>query len=350
MSLMKPALRKRKKGGGNSRPHVRESFPEVSQETLDDCLDSYIRKVGIRQALNLHEYHSLSVQQAESSRSLVKTSQLLKCLGTVEPSFKIKYRFLRQSLTAMSNKFGKELLCHWSGEQHVLAGKAADQIGILLNHWRRVTKDEKAWAKFCSRLDDQAVAMVIDVRPVRAAPPMKVLKKTDTEITTDSKGFPAMVAASVSGQEDTDFSTDGGESSALEEFGDSLLESPPPVLKKDWRNQAGKPLKRPAAQTEKKPATKASSTKKSDGGLDDPLEQSSLVLGGGKSQSYIQHRPGGPGTSLKLVVACTTNQASALTKGHRRVMELLLPACKQEGATKRSVLAERGKLFAKYKK
>ena len=43
-------------------------------------------------------------------------------------------------------------------------------------------------------------------------------------------------------------------------------------------------------------------------------------------------------------------QAAKMKKSHRELVELMLPACKRPGATKRSVLAEREKLFTKFAK
>ena len=80
------------------------------------------------------------------------------------------------------------------------------------------------------------------------------------------------------------------------------------------------------------------------------IHQASLKLGGGKNQAYIQHMPDGPGTSLRLIVACTSARAKQLKITHKALMEELLPKCKEKGATKASVLRERDILFEKYKK
>ena len=77
------------------------------------------------------------------------------------------------------------------------------------------------------------------------------------------------------------------------------------------------------------------------------VHQASLSTGGGKRQSYIQHQPG-PGNSKRLIAAVTVSQASSTTKTHKQLVSLLLPACKEEGATKASVLEARAKPFKKH--
>ncbi|CAL1151819.1 unnamed protein product, partial [Cladocopium goreaui] len=95
--------------------------------------------------------------------------------------------------------------------------------------------------------------------------------------------------------------------------------------------------KKPAAEVKKKPG---------DTGLgpDTPIAQETLSIGGGKNQSYIQHMPFGPNTVKKLVVSVSLAQAAKLKVSHKQLVEELLPACKQAGATKASVLAARQRL------
>ena len=85
-------------------------------------------------------------------------------------------------------------------------------------------------------------------------------------------------------------------------------------------------------------------------GPDTPIAQETLSIGGGKNQPYIQHMPFGPNTIKKLVVSVSLAQAAKLKVSHKQLVEELLPACKQAGATKGSVLAARLKLFQKYEK
>ena len=75
-----------------------------------------------------------------------------------------------------------------------------------------------------------------------------------------------------------------------------------------------------------------------------------MKLGGGKNQSYIQHMPDGPGTCLKMITACTAARAKLLKISHKALIEELLPKCKEKGATKASIFAEREKLYKKYEK
>ena len=80
-----------------------------------------------------------------------------------------------------------------------------------------------------------------------------------------------------------------------------------------------------------------------------PIHTSTVSMGGGKNQRYLQHQPG-PDDTKRPIAAVTLNQASKTTKTHQQLIELLLPAAKKPGATKAQVLAERDKLFQKFAK
>lgn len=80
-----------------------------------------------------------------------------------------------------------------------------------------------------------------------------------------------------------------------------------------------------------------------------PIHTSTVSMGCGKNQRYLQHQPG-PDDTKRLIAAVTLNQASKTTKTHQQLIELLLPAAKKPGATKAQVLAERDKLFQKFAK
>ena len=90
MVLMKPV--KKKSGAGNPQPNRRKNFPEVDQSALDDALDSHIRQIGVKEALNLLDYRHLQPQQAGIPGAIFKLHPLLKELVQVSPSAGIKYR------------------------------------------------------------------------------------------------------------------------------------------------------------------------------------------------------------------------------------------------------------------
>ena len=195
MSLMKP-VRKRKKGAGNSQPAKRVPFPELSQQKLDDKLYAYTRAMGIKEALNLHEYLRLEPQQAESCRSLCKLSKLLTALVEVSPSAKVKYRYLKHSMVYLQQTWGCELLsAHWTCEKGLLAGRAADALLVVLNHWRRCSASPTAWQRFCSKLDESQCQLMEQVKKkmVIEKPKRKLLPNV-SDVSMDSKGFPAMTA------------------------------------------------------------------------------------------------------------------------------------------------------------
>lgn len=50
----------------------------------------------------------------------------------------------------------------------------------------------------------------------------------------------------------------------------------------------------------------------------------------------------------RLIAAVAVSQASSTTKTHKQLVSMLLPSCKEEGATKASVLEARATLFKKH--
>ena len=272
MSLMKPT-RKRKKGAGNSAPPKRQPFPEVSQGLLDEKLQAYCRNMGIKEAMNFHEYKHLQAQQAENVRALVRLSRLLASLLFVSPEAKIKYCNLKQSLVVLQQDWGHELLsAHWPKTDHsFLPGKAADVIGVVLHHWRRVSKTEASWKRFCFKLDETEVDSMEALRKRMARNPDKYgsaaktgrqLKAHASDVTVDSDGYPKMLEEEVASSDGEVAGTSDGETSEGEGTAkepppqnldqSALEESPPPCLKKKWREVA---CKRPAA-TQMKPKLK----------------------------------------------------------------------------------------------
>ena len=246
---MKPV--KKKSGSGNPQPKRRKSFPEVDQNALDDALDSHIRQVGVKEALNLMDYRHLQPQQAEIPRAIFKLHPLIKALVQVSPSAEIKYRNLKHSLTVAVHKFGAELLNqYWEVEASLLPGRAADSILVLLKHWRRVTASPAGWERFGTKLDTAQFQVLTGLykktgKKVGGSPGKRKLKKEVSDVTMASDGFPAMLATSSASEAED--GSDGEASEASEASAapsNSLLGSPPPVTKAMWREKAGKPVKR----------------------------------------------------------------------------------------------------------
>ena len=381
--MMKPCLGKRKRSG-NAAPAKRMPFPDVIQSKLDNALHSYTRRMGIKQAFNLHNYKNLQGQQAESPQSIAQLVPLLDALLGVSSSAKIKYKALKQSCIYLIQEWGVGLLqVHWKDvEAGLLAGRCADSVGVLLKHWRRISNKDENWQKVVSKLDEADATALERLRKKAtfmektSMAAMKVLKKNDSEVTVDSLGLPKMTAMSDGETDEEEATEDEGSHSTNQ----GLLESPPPVAKKDWRELVGKVQKKPACtkackrpssamQSGQKPGKRASAAdtdpckragsdvgsgtgpcKSASSGTEKVLiHQNTITLGGGKNQSYLQHVPG-PGKNKRLIAAVTLSQASRTTKTHQQLVELLLPYCKKAKATKGFVLAERDKLLAKFAK
>ena len=366
MVLMKAA--KGRKRGGNQAPNKRTPFPDVCQQALDSAMHSYCRHMGVQQAFNMYSYKNLQPQQAEHPQSIAKLAKLLEVLLGVSSCAKIKYKALKETFVVLLQTWGLELLkAHWNIDDTMLAGRAADSVGVLLKHWRRSSSSDVAWERLISKLDESDAMTLERVKKMttedgkRQVPKKRQLKLNHSEVSKDSSGWPNMVANPVDSEEDGE---EGGESES--EAGSSSLsdESPPPCLKKDWRSQA---MKKPAAAvTLKKPASSKPGGAKLAVGLAKGLakshakgptsgtekvliHQGTISMGGGRHQRYLQHQPG-PGKNKRLIVAVTSSQASRTTKTHQQLVELLLPSCKRPKATKADVLAEREKLFTKFAK
>jgi hypothetical protein len=258
-------------------------------------------------------------------------------------------------------------------DDSMLAGRAADSVGVLLKHWRSCSSSEVAWNRLIGKLDESEAAALERLRKKttwdgKQEPKKRQLKLHNSEVSQDSHGWPKMVAQPVlSEAEDSDdekmeSESQSGSGSSCKLSG--LDESPPPCLKKDWRANA---MKRPAAESiMKKPSSSSSKPEKSEnagqseakpgvGPVKGPalgtekvlIDQGSISLGGGKNQSYLQHQPG-PGKNKRFIAAVTLSQASTTTTTHQQLVQLLLPSAKKPKATRADVLAEREKLFAKF--
>ena len=164
----------------------------------------------------------------------------------------------------------------------------------------------------------------------------RALKEVPTldmsEVSVDSHGLVKMTSMDFSGL------------AKIADLDDSAAAASPPPCKKDmWKTVVEK--KPATAETKKAKAADASLKPPEDIKIDD----SSLSIGGGKNQSYIQHMPEGPGTSKRLVVSISNSQASRTTKSHRQLVQLLLPFC-SKGKTKKAILLQRDILLKKYQK
>eukprot|EP00435_Cladocopium_sp_Y103_P042376 s2929_g11.t1 len=366
MVLMKAVKGKRK--GGNLAPNKRTPFPDVSQEALDTAMHSYCRQMGMKEAFNMYSYKNLQPQQAEHPQSIAKLGKMLDMLLDVSSCAKIKYKALKQSFTLLLQTWGMELLkAHWNMDDSMLPGRAADSLGVLLKHWRRISSSDVAWGKLISKLDESDAKILERLRKKttengkQQGPKKRQLKLNLSEVSKDSSGWPNMVSEPVDSEEDGQEEQEESESEGVSSYISD--ESPPPCLKKDWRSQA---MKKPAAAvTLTKPASSkskkaklavgpakglAKSPVKGSRGTEEVLiHQDTISIGGGKDQSYLQHQPG-PGNNKRLIAGVTLCQASRTTKTHQQLVQLLLPSCKKANATKADVLAERDKLFAKFAK
>ena len=275
----------------------------------------------------------MQAQQTESPQSLHKLAGLLDALVSASPTAEIKHTTLKQALQTLVHRFGVEMLAAHNtdtSDKGLLPGKVADCIGVLLKHWRKVTKSPEKLCVVAWKGSRQHSSTITK----RWCP---TLKAELSEVSVESLGLAKVASASES--------DDSHENDSMSEA-DRLAacSKPPPVGKKEWRTGA---MKRPSCSSElAKNETSSKSCKKpsasrgfSDGSSKkpateaDPIHVETLGIGGGKVQSYIQHRPGFC-KSKKLIVAITSGQAERTSKSHKDLIQLLMSACKKPGATK----------------
>lgn len=234
----------------------------MDQEKLDEVLHNYCRSMGIKEASNLYQYKDLQAQQAESPNSIQKLTKLLGALLTVTSTAKVKYKYLRQTFTLLTQTWGSELLAaHREAETSLPPGRAADAAGVLLKHWRRCAPSDVAWGKLISRYGEVS-SKVLEVLGKRASwdgkekgKRKRVLKNNISEVSMDSQGYPSMTAMNPALCEKE------GEDESEEESSSCDMEGLPPCLKKDWKALA---MKKPAAAIEHEPSE---SLMKTSGGL-----------------------------------------------------------------------------------
>ena len=223
MVLMKAA--KGRKRGGNQAPNKRTPFPDVCQQALDSAIHSYCRHMGVQQAFNMYSYKNLQPQQAEHPQSIAKLAKLLEVLLGVSSCAKIKYKALKETFVVLLQTWGLELLkAHWNIDDTMLAGRAADSVGVLLKHWRRSSSSDVAWERLISKLDESDAMTLERVKKMttedgkQQVPKKRQLKLNHSEVSKDSSGWPNMVANPVDSEEDGE---EGGESES--EAGSSSL-------------------------------------------------------------------------------------------------------------------------------
>eukprot|EP00438_Fugacium_kawagutii_P009099 Skav211903 [mRNA] locus=scaffold4079:995:1858:- [translate_table: standard] len=284
-------------------------------------------------------------QQAANGKAMYKLSSLLEAVINSQAQGKVKYKYFRKVLGSLSQRFGSELLgSHFSvADKSFLPGKVADCLGVLMKHWRRVTATEENWNKLCKTLEEHQANVLTRVYKKTQGDQKaggRKLKEHRSDVTMDSEGFPAIL------QEAEDLSAEDEDTTSSG--------------KDAWRDKV-KAAKRPAASmsgdvafaAKKKPAAKPTAAKAPGSclGLDQPLHIPSLSMGGGKSQTYIQHCPDSNWPKRKvLVAACTKTQAEKTSKSHRELIEELYHFHTKEGNTKGSVLKARDALLKKYSK
>ena len=283
----------------------------------------------------------------------------------------IKYSPLRAAFKHLQHTFGDKLLSGFKTDPMLQAGQCATQVGVLMNHFRRMTKSRQRFLDYTGQLTQKQqeefwslyTFSTSDILQKPSSTPRK-LKAALSNVSVDSQGFPTMLSSPKSPAESIALDPDGfpltpdalkvkTASSKADE--DALICSPPPVSKTLWH---GGPLKRPAKAEEKadskakekvikskKEESKPVLTKKSKSTGNFKINASTVVIGGGKGQSYLQHRPH-PTASLQLIVSISSKMVSASTS-HYDIATKLSPLSKKPGATKEDIVIARNKLIGK---
>ena len=332
---------------GKKPTPIRRPCPEIDMEELKEKFHGYVEKVGSKEAFNLYAYNNLPVSNAVDGYSMLKKEQLVVLLIQVSPLGMIKFSHLRDGCKYLEDTFGKELFSCFTASAPLLAGKVADQLFVLLAHVRRVMGNMDRWTEAFARFNIHHLAGLknlqgfmaehgFEVKTTKSKEPdsptvtplkLRKLGVQISDVSVDSFGFaniPRMDAKSPD-----------PEVQLLHE------ESPTPLKK---RPAAATPMKRPAAVTIKKHkgviAMKAESSCVKQ--VDFKINIGTLVVAGGKDQSYVQHVPKGS-SKKQLVVAVS----KSMTHEHRKLIDKIHGwILKQSGPSKMEVVNYRNKLLS----
>ena len=288
----------------------------------------------------------------------------------------IKYSALKAAIKYLQHTFGKDLLVHFKTDEALQVGQAATQIGVLLNHFRRVCKNRtrfNASMEGLTKTQQECFLSLYDFC-ISGNEPTNVtqsrqLKRSLSLCSVDSEGFPKIpvTLCSPAKSQAVPLDDDGfplspptikGKLTKADE--EAFTCSPPPVSKMVWHGEA---LKRPAsAKDEKDTKGKEGGLKKDTKGKEGGLKKKSakgskgtgnfkinagtVKVGGGKNQTYLQHRPQ-PTASLQLICSITSTMLAGSKQSHSDLIQKLLPTAKQKGATKIDVVSARDKLLEK---
>ena len=111
-------------------------------------------------------------------------------------SAEIKYGALKAAFKQLINTFGAKVLDHFQTDDDLKPGQAATQVGVLMHHFRRITKDQE-------KLDAATAILSTDLRQdfqdifefcrgssSKSPKAKRTLKATLSEVSVDSAGFP----------------------------------------------------------------------------------------------------------------------------------------------------------------
>jgi hypothetical protein len=293
----------------------------------------------------------------------------------------IKYSSLKAAFKHVIHVFGLKVLDHFNTDDAFKAGQAATQVGVILAHTRRITKTKGKLEAAIEILGDDLKEQFRTLFKVRnggnssssSTPKKRQLRATLSEVSVDSFGLPNMPSSPKDSCK-TDMygfpltpsplkpmgSPGHGQPAYLKHADEAAMAcSPPPVDKKEWHSNKkpaaaptfvdAKPpeLKKaaPALVDEKPPAMKKAHKVGKCGTGDFVINTSTIKIGGGKQQTYLQHRPS-PGANLQLICSVTAKMTLGSSTGHADIINKLLHVAKKPGATKDSVVAARDKILA----
>lgn len=276
----------------------------------------------------------------------------------------IKYGALRSALKHLKHTFGSSLLAHFETDDAFKAGQCATQLGVLLAHFRRISKSAEKFKAAVEPLSQEhrdelmkLFTFSTSVASVSSPKPKRSLRAVLSDVSVDSAGFPNITSSPGVKVDEFGFpmtpsplktakvphvkSPSPKHPDADE---DALACSPPPVDKKVWHA-----LKRPAAAPEVALKPKAVDKPKAHakvgcGTGDFVIKSGTVKIGGGKHQTYLQHRPT-PTASLQLICSVTDKMVAGCSKSHADVINMLLPMAKKPGATKAGIVKARDKLL-----
>ena len=141
---------------GGKQIKGRAPTPDYSMESLMSEMRAYIKRVGVKSALDFQTYRCVRLSGAVQGRGLLQNKHFIQMLIGVSPYLLFKNQDLKASYLVMAAEFDGITGLHtkatdkWSSE-------LSERTMVILNHMRRLKHSETRMRQACGKLDADSV-------------------------------------------------------------------------------------------------------------------------------------------------------------------------------------------------